>query len=138
MNVEDQNTVANHSAELEEQEKALSSHYMPVAVLIYTQEAEIQGLVYVERSAREERKLTELLNDPNKRFVAVTDATVTLRHGPSSPLDYPFLMLHVNNISMLHPVLNRQTQLKHPNKQAAQELERLREFRDRLNASSGF
>jgi hypothetical protein len=135
MSLEEQ---TKHSVELEEQEKALSSHYMPVAVLIYTQEAEIQGLVYVERTTREERKLTELLNDPEKRFIAVTDATVTLRQGPSSPLDYPFLMLHVNNICMLHPVLHRQTQVTQPNKQAAQELERLKQFRNRLNAASQF
>jgi hypothetical protein len=110
---------------------------MPVAVLIYTQQAEIQGLVYVERSTREERKLTDLLNDTEKRFIAVTDATVTLRQGPSSPMEYPFLMLHVNSICMLHPVLHRQAQLLQPNKQALQELERLKQFRNRLNASSG-
>lgn len=110
--------------------------FAPVPVIIQTRDAEVQGLVYVERSTREERKLSELLNDPNRRFVAVTDAQVTPRAGVSTPFEYDFLMLHVDNIVMVHPVLPRSARNAEQTASAERSLEKLKAFRQRLSSAN--
>lgn len=76
---------------------------MPVEVMILTPDHEIQGIVYVSRDAREDRRISDLINDPEKRFLAVTDAQLVNRVGPSSPRLYSFLQVQISNIIMIHP-----------------------------------
>jgi len=76
---------------------------IPMEVVILTPDHEVQGIIYVSRSAREDRRISDLLNDGNKRFLAVTDARLINRTGPSTPRLYSFLQLHINNIIMIHP-----------------------------------
>ena len=76
---------------------------IPMAVVILTPDHEVHGIIYVSRSAKEERRISDLLNDPNKRFLAVTDARLINREGPSTPRLYSFLQLQINNIIMIHP-----------------------------------
>lgn len=105
--------------------------YTPVPVVIQTDDMEVQGLVHVERSSREERKISEWLNDPRRRFMAVTDAQVTQRNTPCTPVAYDFLMIHVDSIVMLHPLIHRGK----PRQQDAnvqRGLERLQQFREKL------
>jgi hypothetical protein len=76
---------------------------LPVEVVILTADHEVQGTIYVSRNSREDRRISELLNSPNRRFLAVTDARLINRQGPSSPRLYRFLQLHIDNIIMIHP-----------------------------------
>lgn len=76
---------------------------MPVEVVILTADHEIHGIVHVSRDAREDRRISELLNDKERRFLAVTDAQLMGRQTPSSPRRYRFLQLHIDNILMIHP-----------------------------------
>jgi hypothetical protein len=76
---------------------------LPVEVVILTADHEVQGTIYVSRNTREDRRISELLNNPNRRFLAVTDAKLINRHGPGSPRLYRFLQLHIDNIIMIHP-----------------------------------
>jgi len=76
---------------------------MPLDVIITTAEYEIHGLIYVSRTTRKERRLSELLNDGSRRFLAVTDARIQHRNGPNTPRVYSFLQLQIDSIQMLHP-----------------------------------
>lgn len=76
---------------------------VPVEVVILTPDHEVQGIIHVSRNAKEERRISDLLNDPDRRFLAVTDARLISRTGPSSPRIYSFMQLHIDNIIMIHP-----------------------------------
>lgn len=76
---------------------------IPMEVVILTQDHEVQGVIYVSRDAREDRRISDLLNEPERRFLAVTDAKLINRSGPSSPRIYSFMQLHIDNIIMIHP-----------------------------------
>jgi alkyl sulfatase BDS1-like metallo-beta-lactamase superfamily hydrolase len=80
---------------------------LPIEVVILTQDHEIRGLVYVSRKTREERRLSDLLNDPQRRFLAVTDVELLTRHNPSAPRRYAFLQMHIDSIIMIHPSTQR-------------------------------
>lgn len=76
---------------------------MPVEVVILTPDHEVLGIIHVSRDAREDRRISDLLNDPDRRFLAVTDARLINRIGNSTPRVYSFLQLHIDNIIMIHP-----------------------------------
>jgi len=76
---------------------------LPMEVVILTPDHEVQGIIYVSRSAKPDRRISDLLNEPDKRFLAVTDAKLINRVGPSAPRLYSFLQLHIDNIVMIHP-----------------------------------
>lgn len=76
---------------------------IPMDVVILTPDHEVQGVIYVSRDAKEDRRISDLLNDPERRFLAVTDAKLINRNGPSSPRIYSFMQLHIDNIIMIHP-----------------------------------
>ena len=48
----------------------------PVEVFIITKDHEIKGTVYVSKYTKSNRELTELLNDKERRFLAVTNAEI--------------------------------------------------------------
>ena len=83
---------------------------MPIEVRITTSEHEIQGLIYVSRDARPERRLTELLNDSHKRFLSIIDVELIHRHNPSTPRRYSFLQVQMDNILMIHPATEQAMQ----------------------------
>lgn len=76
---------------------------LPMEVVILTPDHEVWGLIHVSRNAREDRRISDLLNDQDRRFLAVTDARLINRVGASTPRLYNFLQLHINNIIMIHP-----------------------------------
>lgn len=79
-------------------------HTVPIEVFIVTRDYEVRGVVHVPRGARADRRLTELLNSPGKKFLAVTDVELLLRGDrPSTPQHYDFIELHVDSIQLLHP-----------------------------------
>ncbi len=103
---------------------------MPVEVMILTPDHEIRGVVYVSRDVKEDRRISELLNDPERRFLAVTDAQLVSRVGPSSPRLYSFLQVQISNIIMIHPSVQavvRKTDV------TAEESQRFNDLRKRLS-----
>jgi hypothetical protein len=107
---------------------------LPLEVMIITADHEIKGLIHVSRTTREDRRISTLLNDQQRRFLAVTDAQVMTRNTPSSPRRYSFLQLHVDNIMMIHPSaqsLIRQTNTS--NSPSSEEGSRFNALREKLN-----
>ena len=75
----------------------------PVEVFIVTKDHEIKGTVYVSKFTKSNRELTELLNDKERRFLAVTNAEIVPQGAMSTPKRYDFLEIHIDSIIIMHP-----------------------------------
>src|SRR5574344_1273395 len=74
-------------------------------VLVVTQDYEIKGYVFMPRTGRRNRVLSDILNGL-KRFVAIKDCEVTHRLIPNRRTEYhSFLQLNLNSIILLRPTL---------------------------------
>lgn len=107
----------------------------PVEVCIITKSHEIKGTVYVSKIAKSNRELTELLNDGNRRFLAVTNAEITPLNAVATPKRYDFLEIHIDSIDILHPA--SQTLFKESSK-AQEDIAKFRELRNRLSQTKPF
>ncbi|EKE04776.1 MAG: hypothetical protein ACD_20C00003G0003 [uncultured bacterium] len=102
----------------------------PLEVLILTVDHDIKGVVYVSKYTDSNRELTDLLNDRERRFLAVTDAEIVNRKQNSPPRKYKFLEVHIDYILMVHP--SSQVLFKESYK-AQEDIIRFRELREKLN-----
>lgn len=74
-------------------------------VLVVTQDYEIKGYVFMPRTGRKNRVLSDILNGL-KRFVAIKDCEITHRLNPNRRTEYHnFLQLNLNAIILLRPTL---------------------------------
>ena len=105
---------------------------IPIEVLITTVDHEIKGHVHVSKYTNTNRELTDLLNDKDKRFIAVTDAEIHKKAG-GPPKRYDFLKVHIDFILMVHPV--SQIIFKESVK-VQEDITRFRELRNKLNKTN--
>lgn len=103
---------------------------VPVEVLILTVDHDIKGTVHVSKYTNTNRELTDLLNDKERRFLAVTGAEITSRNNSAPPRKYNFLEVHMDYILMVHP--STQVLFKESNR-SQEDIERFRSLRDKLN-----
>lgn len=74
-------------------------------VMVVTQDYEIKGYVFMPRTGRKNRVLSDILNGL-KRFVAIKDCEVTHRLIPNRRTEYHnFIQLNLNSIILLRPTL---------------------------------
>jgi len=103
---------------------------IPIEVLILTVDHDVKGIVHVAKYTNTNRELTDLLNDKERRFLAVTDAEIVNRKSGGPPRKYNFLEIHMDYILMVHP----STQVLFKESTRAQEdIARFRELREKLN-----
>jgi len=102
----------------------------PIEVLILTIDHDIKGVVHVSKYTDTNRDLTDLLNDKERRFLAVTDAEIFNRKNNGPPRKYKFLEVHIDYILMVHP--STQVLFKE-NARAQEDIARFRELREKLN-----
>ena len=76
---------------------------VPIEVSILTVDHDIKGIVHVSKYTNTNRELTDLLNDRERRFLAVTNAEIYPRTGNQSPRKYNFLEIHMDYVLMVHP-----------------------------------
>lgn len=107
----------------------------PVEVYIITKDHEIKGTVYVSKYTKSNRELTELLNDQERRFLAVTNAEIMPQGGSTSPKRYDFLEIHIDSIIIMHPA--SQALFKESSK-ASEDIVKFRELRNRLSQTKPF
>ena len=67
---------------------------VPIEVSILTADHDIKGVVHVSKYTNTNRELTDLLNDKERRFLAVTNAEIYPRNSNQSPRKYNFLEIH--------------------------------------------
>ena len=72
-------------------------------ILVVTKDYEISGKVFMPRTGRKNRLLSDILNG-GKRFVAIKDCTIVHREFPSRKVEHhDFLQLNLNSIILLRP-----------------------------------
>ena len=76
---------------------------VPVEVSILTADHDIKGIVHVSKYTNSNRELTDLLNDRERRFLAVTNAEIYPRNVNQPPRKYNFLEIHMDYVLMVHP-----------------------------------
>lgn len=73
-------------------------------VLVVTQDYEITGFVFMPKTGRKNRVLSDILNG-TKRFVAIKDCTVKHRLIPTKKTEHHrFLQLNLSSIIILRPL----------------------------------
>ena len=109
---------------------------IPIEVYILTKEYDVKGTVHVSKYTNSNRELTDLLNDRERRFLAVTNVEIYPKTGAQSvPRKYDFLEIHMDYILMVHPtsqVVFRETG------KAQEDIARFRELRNKLNKTRPF
>lgn len=108
---------------------------VPIEVSILTVDHDIKGIVHVSKYTNNNRELTDLLNDKEKRFLAVTNAEILSRNSASPPRKYNFLEIHIDYILMVHP--SSQVVFKESSK-AQEDIARFRELRNKLSQTKPF
>ena len=108
---------------------------MPIEVIILTDNNDIKGTVYVSKSVPSNRQITELLNDGNRRFLAVTNVEIYPKNSNQPPKRYEFLEIHIDSILMVHPT--SQALFKESPK-TQEDIARFRELRAKLNQTKPF
>src|SRR5574344_2152398 len=75
-------------------------------VLVVTQDYEIKGYVFMPRTGRKNRVLSDILNGL-KRFVEIKDCEISYRMNPNRRKEYySFIQLNLNSIILLRPTLD--------------------------------
>lgn len=91
--------------ELDNDRESFISGVWSERVLVVTQDYEIKGYVFMPRTGRKNRVLSDILNGL-KRFVAIKDCEITHRLIPNRRTEYHnFLQLNLNSIILLRPTL---------------------------------
>jgi hypothetical protein len=106
---------------------------LAIEVVIQTPDYEIEGLIHVSRNTRKDRRLTELLNDLGKRFLAVTDAKLKPKGTEGTPRLYRFLQIRLDDIQMIHPAVQAVSMGAN---YSNQESERFNSLRSKLGSGS--
>lgn len=72
-------------------------------VFVVTQDYEIRGYVFMPKTGRKNRVLSDILNG-KKRFVAIKDCEVSFRNASSRKMEHQdFIQLNLNSIILLRP-----------------------------------
>ena len=73
-------------------------------VLVITKDYQIKGKVFMPKTGRKNRVLSDILNG-SKRFVAIKDCEVIHREFPNLKAEtHEFLQLNLNSIILLRPL----------------------------------
>ena len=108
---------------------------VPIEVCILTVDHDIKGVVHVSKYTNTNRELTDLLNDKERRFLAVTNAEIYPRNTNQPPRRYNFLEIQMDYVLMVHP--SSQAVFKDSGK-TQEDVARFRELRMKLNQTKPF
>lgn len=73
-------------------------------ILVITKDYEIKGNVFMPKTGRKNRVLSDILNG-GKRFVAIKNCEILHREFPNRKIEHhDFLQLNLNSIILLRPV----------------------------------
>lgn len=91
--------------EMEHEKESFITGVWSERILVVTQDYEIKGYVFMPRTGKKNRVLSDILNGL-KRFVAIKDCEITHRLIPNRRTEYHnFLQLNLNSIILLRPTL---------------------------------
>ena len=108
---------------------------IPIEVIILTTDHDIKGTVHVSKYTNTNRELTDLLNDRERRFLAVTNVEIYPKNSNQPPRRYDFLEIHMDYVLMVHPT--SQAVFKETPK-VQEDIARFRELRAKLGQTKPF
>ena len=108
---------------------------VPIEVSILTADHDFKGVVHVSKYTNTNRELTDLLNDRERRFLAVTNAEIYPRNSNQAPRKYNFLEIHMDYVLMVHP--SSQAVFRESGK-TQEDIARFRDLRLKLNQTKPF
>ena len=108
---------------------------VPIEVNILTSDHDIKGIVHVSKYTNTNRELTDLLNDKERRFLAVTNAELYPRTPGQPPRKYKFLDIHMDYVLMVHPTTQAVFQ---DSGKSQEDIRRFRDLRMKLNQTKPF
>ena len=77
-------------------------------VLVITEDYEIKGYVFMPKTGRRNRLLTDILNS-EKRFVAIKDCKLKHRKSANRVIErHDFLQLNLDSIVLIRPALHEE------------------------------
>ena len=98
--------MAKNTTKTEENENEFITGVWSERVLVVTQDYEIKGYVFMPKTGKKNRVLSDILNGL-KRFVAIKDCEITHRLNPNRRTEYHnFLQINLNSIILLRPTLD--------------------------------
>ena len=113
----------------------MKNDMVPIEVCILTVDHDIKGTVYVAKYSNTNRDLTDLLNDKERRFLAVTNVEIYPKNSNQPPKRYDFLEIHMDYVLMVHPTSQA---LFRENSKSQEDILRFRELRAKLNQTKPF
>lgn len=88
---------------MEENTKISISGFWSEKVYIITEDYEIKGFVFMPKTGRRNRVLSDILNG-SRRFVAVKDAEITSRKNSDRKIETSeFIQLNLDSIILIRP-----------------------------------
>lgn len=94
----------NEEKETDLLQKDLITGIWSERILVVTKDYEIKGNVFMPKTGRKNRVLSDILNG-NKRFVAIKNCEILHREFPNRKLEHhEFLQLNLNSIILLRPL----------------------------------
>ena len=108
---------------------------VPIEVSILTVDHDIKGIVHVSKYTNTNRELTDLLNDKERRFLAVTNAEIYPKNSNQPPRRYNFLEIHMDYVLMVQP--SAQSVFRDSGK-TQEDVARFRDLRLKLNQTKPF
>lgn len=114
---------------------AKNSDTIPIEVIILTADHDIKGTVHVSKYTDTNRELTDLLNDRERRFLAVTNVEIYPKNSNQPPKRYDFLEIHMDYVLMVHPTSQA---LFRENSKSQEDILRFRELRAKLSQTKPF
>lgn len=112
-----------------------NSDTLPIEVIILTADHDIKGTVHVSKYTDTNRELTDLLNDRERRFLAVTNVEIYPKNSNQPPKRYDFLEIHMDYVLMVHPTSQA---LFKENSKTQEDILRFRELRAKLSQTKPF
>src|SRR5574344_1983528 len=81
-------------------------------ILVITKDYEITGNVFMPKTGRKNRVLSDILNG-GKRFVAIKNCEILHREFPNRRIEHhDFLQLNLNSIILLRPITDEEVESK--------------------------
>jgi len=98
--------------EIEPIEESFITGIWSERILVITKDYEITGNVFMPKTGRKNRILSDILNG-GKRFVAIKNCEILHREFPNRRLEHhDFLQLNLNSIILLRPVTEDENENK--------------------------
>lgn len=79
--------------------------YSKEKITVITHEYALDGFIHIPEDEDEDRRLSDHLNDLDRRFLALTQVAMEPRKGVHTPRKYPFMQVNMKAIHLIHPVL---------------------------------